>query len=152
MVHLLCACMFPGSKTLCKLNTKTLYRPEVNTCFCNDSAMLLPMCVICGWFYATRAQPSSVKMGDPQSLNHSLPGPDRRKMPSPWPFNWFCILSREMMKEIHLAHNCSYWNRTSFAYDNMGRYWVGQKFHPGFCNILWKNSNKFFGHPVSSKA
>lgn len=33
----------------------------------------------------------------------------------------------------------------------MGRYWVGQKFHPGFCNILWKNSNKFLATQYHQK-
>ena len=114
MVHLLCACVFPGSRSLRKLNTKVPYRPEVNTCFRNDSAMLLPIHVIYGWFYATRAQLSSVKKGDPQSLNYSLPGPDRRKIPTPdLGFQPILHSFQGMTKEIHLAHNCSYLNRTS---------------------------------------
>ena len=44
--------------------------------------MLLPIHVIYGYFYAT-VQLSSVKKCNPQSLNYSLPGPDRRKMPIP---------------------------------------------------------------------
>lgn len=114
MAHLLCAWVFPGSRSLRKLNTKVPYRPEINTCFRNDSAMLLPIRVVYGWFHATRAQLSSVEKGDPQSLNYSLPGPDRRKTPTPdLGFQPILHSFQGMTKEIHLAHDCGYLNRTS---------------------------------------